>query len=108
MIPDGWNLKREDNNNQHYIVIIDKNGMIPGGWNSPREASDTRHNPGPVEDAMEEKEMIPGGWNSHREDSNSQHDFKKKIYEKSCKGDNIPVYYVWQWIQMQQPSEETH
>jgi hypothetical protein len=46
--------------------------MIHGGWNSHREASNTKHNPGPVEDAIEEKEMIPGGWNRQREASNNQ------------------------------------
>ena len=47
--------------------------MIPGGWNGHREASNTQHHPGPVEDAMGEKEMIPGGWNRQREESNTQH-----------------------------------
>ena len=50
-----------NNNNQYYLDIIDKKDMISCGWNSPRKASNTQHDPGPVEDAMEEKEMMPGG-----------------------------------------------
>ena len=45
--------------------------MIPCGWNSHGEASNTKHHPGPVEDAMGEKEVIPGGWNKQREASNT-------------------------------------
>ena len=48
--------------------------MIHGGWNSHREASNTKHNPGPVEDAKEEKEMIPGGWNRQRKTINNPYD----------------------------------
>ena len=29
---------------------------LHGGWNSHREAINTKHNPGPVEDAIEERE----------------------------------------------------
>ena len=48
--------------------------MIHGGWNSHREASNTKHNPGHVKDAIEEKVMVPGGWNRQREASNNQYD----------------------------------
>ena len=44
------------------------------GWKIHMEASNTQHKPGPVEDAIEEKEMIPGGWNRQREANNNQQD----------------------------------
>ena len=47
--------------------------MFPGGWINQREASLTQHDPGPVEDAIEEKEMIPGGCNRQKEASNDQY-----------------------------------
>ena len=53
------------------VLCLVKKGMTHGGWNNHREASNTKHNPGPVEDAIEEKEMIPGGWNRQREASNN-------------------------------------
>ena len=33
--------------------------------NSQKEASNTTHSPGPVADAMEQKECSPGGWSRH-------------------------------------------
>ena len=48
--------------------------MNNAGWNSHREASNTKHNPGPFEEAIEEKDMIPGGWYRQREASNNLYD----------------------------------
>ena len=55
-------------------MLVPQTRMIPCGWNRHMEASNTKHNPGSVEDAIEEKEMILGGWNRQREASNYQQD----------------------------------
>ena len=36
-----------------------------------REANNTKHDPGPVEYAMEDKEITSGGWNSQSEARNA-------------------------------------
>ena len=50
MIPGGWNGKREASNNQLDIGAIDKNDSKC----SSEESDDSKHNPGLVEDAIEE------------------------------------------------------
>ena len=57
MILGEWNSQRKTSNTKH-------------GWNSHREACNTKHYPGPIEDAIEEKDMIPGGCSRQREASN--------------------------------------
>ena len=48
--------------------------MIQGGQNSHSMANSTKNNPGPVEDAIEEKDMISGGWIRQREAIINQQD----------------------------------